>query len=225
MAWLPDGVEVVRAQVNRVPEPRSADWVLVTPTRRTRLGTNVDATRDVIAFGHIAGATFTAVAVTRGRLVVGALLTGVGVAPRTRIVGLGTGTGGAGSYSIAPVQTVGPPDQTIYAGGYDATQETQLSVQLDVHGPNGADNTQLIATLWRDERGVSDLTTAAAGVPLVPLYASEPRQLGFVNDQMQWETRWIVDLEMQANVTASLDQQFADKVKTGLVPVDVFFPV
>lgn len=40
LAWLPSGVEVVRAQQNRVPEPEGADFVTMLPVSRLRLETN-----------------------------------------------------------------------------------------------------------------------------------------------------------------------------------------
>ncbi len=39
LAVLPDGVEVVLGQVNRVPEPTSLDHVIITPARREQLST------------------------------------------------------------------------------------------------------------------------------------------------------------------------------------------
>lgn len=40
---LPDGVVIVRGQANMVPEPRVADFIVMTPTTRGRLATNVDS--------------------------------------------------------------------------------------------------------------------------------------------------------------------------------------
>lgn len=39
---LPTGIEVVRAQVNRTPEPHGADFITMTPLFRARLETNTD---------------------------------------------------------------------------------------------------------------------------------------------------------------------------------------
>jgi hypothetical protein len=43
LAVLPSGVEVVAGQANRVPEPQSDDYVLITPLMRPRLSTNTIA--------------------------------------------------------------------------------------------------------------------------------------------------------------------------------------
>lgn len=42
LAILPSGVEVVQGQDNRVPEPTSLDFVVMTPLAQQRLSTNVD---------------------------------------------------------------------------------------------------------------------------------------------------------------------------------------
>lgn len=43
---LPSDVEVIQAQVNRVPEPAGSDFVVMTAIRRTRLSTNEDDSSD-----------------------------------------------------------------------------------------------------------------------------------------------------------------------------------
>lgn len=43
---VPAGVEVVRGELNRVAEPRVADFIVVTPLFRERLRTNVDTYTD-----------------------------------------------------------------------------------------------------------------------------------------------------------------------------------
>lgn len=41
LAIVPDGVEVFKGQANRVPEPMGANFIVMTPTGRLRLSTNV----------------------------------------------------------------------------------------------------------------------------------------------------------------------------------------
>jgi hypothetical protein len=43
LGFLPAGIEVVRAEVNRVAEPAGTDFCILTPTTRVRLATNVDS--------------------------------------------------------------------------------------------------------------------------------------------------------------------------------------
>lgn len=111
-------------------------------------------------------------------------------------------------------------------GEYDPLDETKgvtaawrFIVQVDVHGPNSSDNAVVITTLWRDTYGCEFLA------PLVqPLYADEPRQEPFWNDQKQTENRWVIKLHLQANVTVSTAQQFADTLTVDLIEVDTTYP-
>jgi RHS repeat-associated protein len=59
-----------------------------------------------VAAGSISGTTLTVSAVTSGALAVGQNVTGANVALGTVITALGTGTGGTGTYTIAPSQTL-----------------------------------------------------------------------------------------------------------------------
>ena len=65
------------------------------------VGTNTTA----VVTGSISGTTLTVSAVTSGTLYVGQALTGADVAAGTTITALGTGTGGAGTYTVSVSQT------------------------------------------------------------------------------------------------------------------------
>jgi hypothetical protein len=65
-----------------------------------RTGTNAVVT------GSITTTTLTVTAVTSGTLAVGDHITGSGVTVRTHITTLGTGTGGTGTYTVSPSQSV-----------------------------------------------------------------------------------------------------------------------
>jgi len=60
-----------------------------------------------MATGSITGSTMTVAALASGAFAVGQNVTGTGVALGTVISALGTGTGGAGTYTVGPSQTVG----------------------------------------------------------------------------------------------------------------------
>ncbi|MGF6604581.1 hypothetical protein P3T23_009337 [Paraburkholderia sp. GAS448] len=150
LSVLPAGVEAIRGQDNRLPEPPGANFVVMTPVLRERLETNVDAWRD-----------------------------GYPDAPSVR----------------------------------DVLQATKLTVQIDVHGPSGADHTQTITTLWRDPCACDAFT--ASGFDIAPLFASEPRQVPFLNEAQQVETCWSVDLVMQVNPVVTVPQEFAQSLEIG----------
>lgn len=217
---IPAGVDVIRAQVNRVPEPQGADFILMTPGGQKRLAWNIHESQDCAFMGAISGATMTVTSVSTGAIQVGAPVFGLGVAAGTTVTAFGTGTGGAGTYSVSPSQTVA--SEQLAAGFAQIIQQTEFRFQIDVHGPSSADNAQKITTLFRDEYGVSFL--GALPAKLAPLYANDPVQIPFVNGEQQYEDRWVIDLRLQTNPTVTVPQQYFTSATVGLINVDVTYP-
>lgn len=153
---LASNVEVVEAQDNRVPEPTSEDFVLMTGIRHRRIETN----------------------------------------------------------SEGPVQPI--------AGTQDHTQPTEAVFQLDVHGPNSADNAEVISTLFRSAYAVDAM--AAINPDVYPLHADDPKQVPFINDANQYESRWVIEAFLQANQTVSVPQQSAEALAVDLIDVDAVYP-
>jgi hypothetical protein len=219
---LPSDTQIVEGQDNRVAQPRANNHVVMTPTRRPRISTNVDADADCSFTGSISGDTLTVTDVELGELQVGAVLSGtVGVTANTTITALGTGTGGVGTYVVSPAQT--RVSSALAAGIIDVTQSTMIVYQLDVHGPLGSENAQTISTLLRDDYGVrrfrDDLGDVAS-----PLYTDDPRQLPFINAEKQYEDRWVVEVTLQANEVVGIAQQYAEVVTVDLINVDATYP-
>lgn len=221
---LPAGVEAFEGQWNRVPEPAGPNFVVMTTIRRERIETNLDGYADVLFQGSIAGPTLTVVDVDYGVIAVGSPVFGIGVTPGTTVTALGTGSGGIGSYAVAPNQNVGTV--TLSAGTVQMTQPTQITVQLDVHSNDvgtAADMAQTISTVFRDDVAVQFFS--ASGVSgISPLYASDPRQVAFINAEIQYETRYIVEVNIQANQTVGVPQQFAGQILIDVVNVEATFP-
>lgn len=69
--------------------------------------------------GSIAGTTLTVTATTTGTVQVGQVLSGTGITAGTYITALGTGTGGAGTYTVSASQTVS--STTISTAGFAFT--------------------------------------------------------------------------------------------------------
>lgn len=102
-------------------------------------------------------------------------------------------------------------------------QKTQLTIQLDVHGPNSADMAQIVSTWFRSE--IASAHFEASGVDVVPLYESDPRQIPYLNGEQQIENRWVVDLVLQANIAIDTTQEFADTLAvSGIINVDAAYP-
>jgi hypothetical protein len=222
LSILPVGVEVVLGEQNRVPEPAGSDFVVFTPLFRNRLSTNWDVYQDVTYTGSISGTTLTITAApSTASLQVGSPVFGTSITLGTTISALGTGTGGVGTYQVTPSQTVG--SALIASGATQFTQPTQITAQLDVHGPNSADNAQVITTLFRD--GFTfDALGGTAGV-ICPLHADDPKEVPFMNAEQQYEVRWIVTALFQSNqVVTVTGQQFATQVTIPLHPVPEIVP-
>ena len=158
-SMVPSGVEIIRAQVNRTPEPKTDSYIVMTLLSRDRLATNVDTYID--------------------------------------------------GYPANP-------------GLKSAIASTNLTIQLDVHGPTSGDNTQIISTLFRDEFSTSFFDVS--GIDAQALYASDPLQIPFINGERQWETRWTIDLCIQVNQVIQVGQEFADQLNAGLINVDRVYP-
>jgi len=214
---LPASVQVIKAQANQVAEPLG-DFVAMTPIRRERISTNIDTWEDIVLVGSIANVTLTVTDITGGDLVIGNPLIGANLAFGTIITAFDTGTGGAGTYTVAPGgQSV--TDQAFYAGMKHLLAPTEIVIQLDVHGPASAENAQIITTLFRDEYATqvfADLQDVAA-----PLYTSDPRQMPFINAEQQYEWRWTIDASLEARITTSVLQEFADQLVVSLTAVDL----
>ena len=221
---LPTGVVVIEGQDNRVPEPSATEFVIMTTTRRSRLATNLDAYADCMFTASIAGNIMTVPnAPNYGTITLGNILFGVNVASGTTVVSQSSGSvGGSGVYQLSGTATL----SGVYATGVmNVLQSTEVTVQLDVHSNSvtkASDMAQRISTLFRDDYAVRFFK--ASGYDVAPLYADEPRQLPFWNDQSQVETRWVIEAVLQANqVVLNIPQQFADTVTVTNVPADIFY--
>lgn len=226
----PDGlpVDVIQAQQNRVPEPKGAAFCIMTQVRQERLSTNVDRHADAKFTGSIAGATMTITAVDpefTGLIAAGSTMFGAGLAANTRVTALGTGAGGVGTYAISPSQTIG--SRTLSAGSTLIRQAMKVSVQLDFHADPKADISgdmaAVVSTLLRDDFGVQQFANQSPHYDVAPLYATDPAQRPFFNDQQQVETRWVVEALLQCNVVVSVPQQFADSVDLDVISVDATY--
>lgn len=214
------GIVVVQGQDNRVAEPGAADFATMWPTLRERLETNTDSTQDITLVGSTAGTVLTVTAISGGVLQVGSPLYGVAVASGSSVAAFLTGTGGLGTYTIAPAQSLS--SRALQAGLAHALAPMRVTVQVDVHGPNSTDNTQRLVTLFRDPYGCDFFT--AEGFEIAPLYIDDGSQVPFINGEGQYEDRWVLLAKLQINPIISTGQQFTTSIVTGIIDVDVEYP-
>ncbi len=110
----------------------------------------------------ITGTTMTVSAVSRGTLAVGQILNGTGVTQNTTITALGTGTGGAGTYTVTPAQTVSSTQMTVSQQfvflQWTRTWTDISALKLTDEQPLGPDHDEgvaaLLAVLTAPEYGV-----------------------------------------------------------------------
>ncbi len=218
---LSAGVPVILAQANRVAEPSSPDFVLMTPVRADRLATNTDASVDSFFAGSVAGTVLTVTGIQYGKVNPGAQLFGPNVAANTIIRSQLSGpAGGNGTYRLSVSQTVSA--QNFACGVTAMLQPTKVTIQLDVHGPKSWDYAQIISTALRDQYGVE--LFEELGPNITPLYADNPKQMPFLNGEAEYENRWVIMCELQADQTVVIPQQFADQLTVGLIEVDTTYP-
>ena len=218
---MANGVEVILAQYNRVAEPAVSDFVTMTPSANPRLATDIDTLVDCAFTASVAGTLMTVSAVDPafpGTINQGASVFGPLLAPGTSVVGFGTGTGGGGTYNVTPSQTAA--SGLAAAGQATKVLESQFTVQLDFHGPNGGNFARIVSALFRDEYGYDVLTGLNPAVS--PLFADDPRQVPFMNAEQQFEDRWTLDAQLQVNFTVTVAQQAAAAAIVGVVDASTF---
>lgn len=220
-AILPDNTPTRQGQANRAPEPPAGDFIVYWLIMMPRLATNLDTFLDCVFTGEISGSVLTVSAVdpnSKTTLKVGSTVWGDGFEGSVRIIALGTGTGGVGTYTINASLSVA--SEKMAAGILNLEHDTDCQIQVDVHGPNSVNNAAIISTIFRDEKGV-DLF---AGTGLTPLYADDPRQVPFMNAEQQWEWRLVVTLHLQVNFVVPVPQQAADELHVTTIDVDAAYP-
>lgn len=223
---LPTGTDVILAQVNRVPEPTSANFCVMTPISRARLGTNIDVCIDCAFTGSIAGNVLTVSAMNLGTIVLGHQLLGVDLTGVPIILTQTSGTpGGIGAYTLSVTQgTV--TSEVLACGVFEALEPTQICIQIDVHGDPlndlSADNSQTITTLFRDSWAVDQF--ASYGYAVTPLFCEAAKQIPWQDENQQIENRWVIDAYLEAKQVVTVPQAFAAAVKVGLIDVDAAYP-
>ncbi len=223
IAILPSSIEVVRAQGNRVSAPAGPDYVYINTIGRERLSLNVTTYADCSFVGSVSGSVLTVTAVKLGTILLDAHLLGEGVADGTSILSQTSGpAGGAGIYTLSQAQPAPISGVPLATGAALIEQPTKVTVQVDVYGPNAADNVQTVTTLFRDDYAALWFFRqgyAARGISV--LYADDPRQMAFQDAEQEYEDRYTLDVALQVNQVVAPSQDFADSVTVVInTPVD-----
>jgi hypothetical protein len=122
------------------------------------------------------------------------------------------------------------PTQSFHDGFYDSPAtagatsllaSTEVVVQIEVHGPNSANTVNILNALSRSI--VMTEAFEAMTPDMQVLYADDPHQAPFENEQQQTEWRWIVDFHFQVNNLVTVAQDFFDKAVVKLISVDAAY--
>lgn len=221
-SFISCGLEVVKGQVSRVPEPSSDSYVVMTPVRRERIETDIDEFTDALFTGSIAGDQMTITDVVRGALLVGSFIFGVDVLDSSKVIAFGSGAGDIGTYTLNKAQTLDA--RPLSAGTKNVLQPVDLVVQIDVHGSLASDMSQRITTLFRNEFATSFFADNSTG--LTPLYADDmPKQVPFLNAEDEFEDRWTFEVHIEMDACVGVPQQFADEAKVQIINVEAAYPL
>lgn len=201
-------------------------FIVVQALDRHRLRTNIDTwddTEQFVGTGSVTlnNLTLTVSGVTFGTLAVGQPVIMPGVTPGTTIAALGTGTGGAGTYTLSAVATanesgvalsVPPGTQTLEEG-------VEVRVQIDCYGPSACDWANILSATLRDPYGCTALAPT-----LTPLYADDARMMPLIDAEQQYEERWSLDACFQVNFVTTVQQQYTDDLELTVENVQVEYP-
>lgn len=223
LSVMPAGLEIVAGQDNDVPEPKGPDFITITPIGRDRISLNETTYADCSFIGSIAGTTLTVTGIALGAIVPGATLMGYSASPNTLIQAqLTESMGGTGTYQLNQTYASPIPSTAFAAGSEIIKQKMQITLQLDVHGPNAADNVQTITTLFRDDYATLwFFRQGYSAQGMTPLYANDPKQMAFVNAEQNYEDRWSLDVVLQVDQVITPPMQFADVVTVTPTPVEI----
>ena len=122
---------------------------------QTLKGAGITGTASFV--GSASGTTLTVTAVNSGTVTVGQTIVGTSIPPNTTITALGTGTGGAGTYTLSG--NAGTPSETIIA---PATYITGLGTGTGGVGTYTVNNSQAVASESMSTSSQADIGTTGA---------------------------------------------------------------
>lgn len=99
-------------------------------------------------------------------------------------------------------------------------RSSSWTCQLDCFGKQAQNAATVISTLFRTDFACRHFANRHDGIVIQPLYASEPRQLPFINAEMNYEKRWVVEVTLQFNALIVVPAAFARELHVTPVPIE-----
>ena len=81
-------------------------------------------------------------------------------------------------------------------------QSVEITMQIDFYGEQAGDRARKLSTLWKNAYTTEALTKCQ------PLHSKNPQQMTFVNEQSQYEPRWMLEVTLQYNPEFEHDQTY-----------------
>jgi hypothetical protein len=102
------------------------------------------------------------------------------------------------------------------------TAATRYQIQIDVFGAGAGDLIQMLYTVW-ESPDAFDFFNALTPAGVYPIYATPPRQVPLVDDEDQYEVRWMMDVSLQYNPTLTNAVQTASTATVTLINVEASY--
>ncbi len=114
------------------------------------------------------------------------------------------------------------PTATFTATTETVMMPTEYHIQLDAYGPTGGDIMQILFTVF-NSGDAFDSFNAMTPVGIYPLYSEIPHQHPLVDEEAEYEVRWIMDVCLQYNPTLTTTAQTASTVAVGIISVEAAY--
>lgn len=83
-------------------------------------------------------------------------------------------------------------------------QSVEVTLQIDFYSEGSGDRARKLCNFWKSQHATARLTSCQ------PLYAKDPMQMTFINEQSRYEERWMVEIALQYNPEFEYDQTYLD---------------
>ncbi len=156
--------------------------------------------------GSISGTTLTVSAISAGKLAVNGIITGAGIAANTYITALGTGTGGAGTYTVNNSQTVSSEEMSSPGIVVGTTHYPMVANSVYVAVVGGID-ADVAAAIWRKKDLGCDTNGNTSVTVMDSTGYAYPRPSYIVNFErpsslpILFEVQLVNDSSLPANIT------------------------
>lgn len=95
-------------------------------------------------------------------------------------------------------------------GSENILGRTQIDIQVDVFGAQSGDIVQTISILALNTHSLDSFAQVPIAASIIDV--NDARQMAWITPENQYADRWSLDISVQANITISVDQDFADQL-------------